>query len=303
MPSAKLSRLVELLRERAPRPGTSVETQRVDLEAAVARMPVPDEVARQPVEAGGVPAEWLVPPGAEDAPVVVHLHGGGYVTGSPATVRPMAAQLALAARARVLTIDYRLAPEHPHPAAVEDTVAAYRWLLEDGHDPTRLALAGDSAGGGLAVAALVALRDRGIPLPAAAVCLSPWSDLTLPGASVDGNAASDPQVQRWMLSEMAAHYLAGGDPRAPLASPRYADLSGLPPLLIHAGAAEALVDDARALAAAAEAAGVPTTLECWEGMIHVWHSVAPVLPEAVEGLARVAAWLEERWTEAAGARR
>jgi acetyl esterase/lipase len=225
----------------------------------------------------------------------MHLHGGGYVLGSCNTHRALGTWLARAARTRVLMFDYRLAPEYPHPAAVEDAVRAYRWLLdEENLDPTGVAISGDSAGGGLTVATLVALRDRDVPLPGAGVAISPWSDLTLSGDSVDANADGDPQVTRWMLEEMAHQYLAGADPRTPLASPRYADLAGLPPLLIHVGAAERLLDDARSLAEAAAGAGVNVTLEAWPEMIHIWHAFAPLLPEALEGIDRIAAWLDER---------
>ena len=206
----------------------------------------------------------------------------------------------MAAGARVLTIGYRLAPEHPFPAAVDDAVAAWRWLLDGGADPAAVAFAGDSAGGGLTVAALLAAGDHGLPLPAAGACISPWVDLTLSGESYDRNAATDPDVERWRLEEMARLYLAGADPRTPLASPVFGDLAGLPPLLIHAGTAELLEDDAVLLATVARTAGVPVTLELYRDMIHVWHAYAPVLPEAMAGIERIAAWLGERWARTAG---
>jgi acetyl esterase/lipase len=157
-------------------------------------------------------------------------------------------------------------------------------------------LCGDSAGGGLTVAGLVAVRDRGLPQPAAGVCLSPWVDLTLTAASIDANADRDPQVGREFLERAAQHYLAGHDPRDPLASPVFADLGGLPPLLIHVGGDEALLDDAHRLAEAADRADVDVTLECWEGMIHVWHGFGPRMPEAGAALASIADWLTSRWT-------
>jgi epsilon-lactone hydrolase len=296
MPSPQLERLVGLLAERAFKPEDSLDTRRADFEAAADRARLPDDVTVTATEVAGRPGEWLTPADARDGRAIVHLHGGGYVLGSCHTHRGLGTWLARAARTRVLTLEYRLAPEHPYPAALEDVVAAYRRLVEDADLAAGgIALSGDSAGGGLAVAALVALRDAGVPLPAAAVAISPWSDLGLPGTSIDANADRDPQVQRWLLEEMAAQYLAGADPRTPLASPRYADLRGLPPLLIHVGATEGLLDDARALAGAARAAGVEVTLEPWPDMIHVWHAFAPIVPEALDGLDRVAAWLEERW--------
>jgi phosphinothricin tripeptide acetyl hydrolase len=295
-PSGKVARLGELLRSRRVEPGMSIAAQRAKFESDVARMPINPGAAGRPVDAGGVPAEWVEPDGAgPGAPVVLYLHGGGYFMGSLNTIRPLAANLAVAARARVLTVGYRLAPEHPFPAAVDDAVAAWRWLLDGGVDPAAVAFGGDSAGGGLTVAAMLAARERGLPLPAAAVCLSPWVDLTLAGESYHRNAATDPDVLRWRLEEMARHYLAGADPRSSLASPVFADLAGLPPLLVHAGTAEVLEDDAVLLAAVARAAGVPVTLELHRDMIHVWHAYAPGLPEAMAAIERIAAWLGQRW--------
>lgn len=233
------------------------------------------------------------------SPVVLYFHGGGYVMGSVNTIRPLAANLAVAAGARVLALGYRLAPEHPFPAAVDDAVAAWRWLLDGGADPAAVAFGGDSAGGGLTVAALLAARDQGVPRPAAAVCISPWVDLTLAGESYDRNAATDPDVLRWRLEEMARLYLAGADPRIPLASPVFGDLAGLPPLLVHAGTSELLEDDAVLLTAVARTAGVSVTLELYQDMIHVWHAYAPGLPEGTAGIERIAAWLGERWAPTA----
>lgn len=292
--NARLARLVEVLRERRAQPGESVEKQRSAMEAAVANSPMADGVTARRISAGGGEGEWLEPAETAGDRTILHLHGGGYVIGSVNTVRSMASQLARAAGARVLTLDYRLAPEHPFPAAVEDSLTAYRWLLEEGVDPADLAISGDSAGGGLALATVVALRDGGEPLPAAVVCLSPWTDLTLSAPSLELNADSDPQVSRWGLEAMATHYLAGQDPAHPLASPLFADLGGLPPLLVHAGAAEGLRDDALRLAEAATAAGVDVTMECWEDMIHVWHAFAPGLPEGTAAIDRVGEWLRQR---------
>jgi acetyl esterase/lipase len=224
------------------------------------------------------------------------LHGGGYVLGSLATGRPLASRVAHAAEARILNVEYRLAPEHPFPAALHDSVTAYTGLLHEGVDPATIAVLGDSAGGGLAVATLVAARDQGLPLPAAGVCISPWVDLTLSNSSLFTNDGRDPQINRHLLAEMAAAYLQGQEPTLPLASPAYADLSGLPPLLIHAGTAEVLFDDARMLAVAANNAGVEVTLELYEHMIHVWHAYAPGLPEGGAAIDRIASWLADRWT-------
>lgn len=293
----EVAELVEILRSRVPRPGTGFDEQRALGELAAARVPIPPGVTSTAFELGSVAAERLTPPGAVLGRTIVHLHGGAYVMGSLATVRGLAAQLALATRAEVVTLDYRLAPEAPHPAATCDVVAAYRALMQDGRDPRSIVLSGDSAGGGLAIAALVSLRDAGLSLPAAGVCLSPWSDLTLNGPSIDANAERDPQVQRWMLDKAADLYANGANRRSPALSPAHADLRGLPPLLIHTGEAEALVDDARALARNATRAGVDVTLECWPGMIHVWHAFAPGLAEGTAALERLGDWLEARWPE------
>jgi acetyl esterase/lipase len=248
----------------------------------------------EPVDAGGVPAEWTAAPGARTDRTLVYLHGGGYCLGSVATHRSLVARLSRAARVRVLSVDYRLAPEHPHPAAVEDAVAALRFAYASGLDPARVAVGGDSAGGGLAVAALLALRDRGLPLPAAGVCISPWTDLSASGASVRTRADLDPLVDADDLACLAAAYLGGRDPRAPLASPLFADLRGLPPLLVHVGTAEILLDDATRLAENARDAGVDVELEVWDDMIHVWHAFADLLPEGVQAIEGIATFLEKR---------
>jgi epsilon-lactone hydrolase len=220
---------------------------------------------------------------------VLYLHGGGYVIGSLRSHRHLAAAIAGAAGASALSLDYRRAPEDPFPAAVDDAVASYRWLLEQGITPGRIVIAGDSAGGGLTVATLVALKDARVPLPAGGVCISPWVDLTFSGASYETKAAVDPIVRRPGIDEMARAYLGKTDPRTPLASPAFADLRGLPPLLIHVGSDEVLLDDAVQLALRAKAAGVSAMLEVWDRMIHVWHWFLPMLEEAdsaIQGIGR-----------------
>jgi acetyl esterase/lipase len=221
----------------------------------------------------------------------LYLHGGAYQMGSPATLRHMIALLSAAAEARVLSVDYRLAPEHPFPAAVDDALTAYRQLLSDGTNPGDVAIAGDSAGGGLALATLVALRDAGDPLPAAAVVMSPWTDLALTGESLRTRADVDVMVKPAGMPETAATYLAGADPRHPYASPLYADLHGLPPILIHVGDAEVIRDDSTRFAAEAEAAGVDVTLEVWDEMPHVWHAFVGLLPESDQAIERIGQWL------------
>lgn len=241
---------------------------------------LPSGVVVEPVRVGALPAEWLRPAGARADATVLYLHGGGYAIGSAKSHRHLAAAIAKAAGTPALLVDYRRAPEHPFPAAVEDAVASYRWLLGTGHPSRRIVVAGDSAGGGLTVATLVALRDAGTALPAAGVCISPWVDLTCGGASYQTKAASDPLVTREGVARMAAWYLAGADPKTPLASPLHADLRGLPPLLVHVGSEEVLLDDARQLATQAGAAGVEATLAVWPEMVHVWHWFLGMLDEA-----------------------
>lgn len=287
MASEALKMIADMLRSQRTLDNPSVEQMRAGLEAMTQMAPLPPDVRAEPVEAAGVPAEWVTVPESEASRFVLYLHGGGYVVGSIRTHRDLAQRIARAARARVLLIDYRLAPEHPHPAAVEDATQAYRWMLDQGIPPSRIAIAGDSAGGGLTVATLVALRDAGVALPAAAVLLSPWVDLEGLGESMRTKAEVDPMVQREPLLRMAAMYLAGQDPRTPLAAPLYADLHGLPPLLIQVGTAETLLDDSLRLADKARAAGVAVTLEPWEDMIHVWQAFAALLPEGQQAIDRI----------------
>ena len=248
------------------------------------------------VDADGVPAELVSSGEASSGRAILYLHGGGYVIGSPATHRELARRLSVAADADVLSIDYRLAPENPFPAAVEDAVSAYRWLVGQGCDPAGVAIAGDSAGGGLTVATLVSLRDQGLPLPACGVCLSPWVDMEGIGDSMTSRAALDPMVQREGLVAMAEIYLGGADSRTPLAAPLYADLHGLPPLLIQVGTSETLYDDATRLSTRAEAAGVETCFESWDEMIHVWHLFAPMLDDGQRAIERIGEFVRGKTT-------
>jgi acetyl esterase/lipase len=294
MASPELKVIIDLIKSRPPLDGLSVEDQRQGVEERSGLLPLPAGVSCKPTSAGGVPAEWVTATEASQDAVVLYLHGGGYVICSLNTHRDLVARIALASGARVLNLDYRLAPEHPFPAAVEDATAAYRWLLAQNVDPARIVIAGDSAGGGLTIAALVALRDVGDPLPAAAVCISPWTDLALTGESLISKADVDPMVTESGARGWAAHYLAEADPRDPLASPLYADLSGLPPLLILVGTAEVLLDDATRLAGRAEAAGVDTTLEVWDDMIHIWPVLAAMLPEGQAAVERIGEFIKEQ---------
>jgi acetyl esterase/lipase len=237
--------------------------------------PKPDDITWEAINAGGVPAEWVVPDDCEPGRVIVYFHGGGYSTGTIHANRGLCSHIARAARARVLSVDYRLAPEHRFPAAVDDAVAAYRFVVSEGYAPENVALGGDSSGAGLVLGTLVALRDGGEPLPGTAICLCPWTDLTLSGATVDAKRDEDPMVRASILA-------------------LFADLTGLPPLLVQVGSAELLLDDSRRFAKRAEDAGVDVTLEIWDDMIHVWHSFADLLPEGREAVARIGSYVDER---------
>lgn len=296
MASAELQMVIDLLRSSPPVPRTADwATQRAALEQLTTLAPPPSEVRCTPVDAGGRPAEWVCATGSRDERTLLYLHGGGYCIGSITTHRQLATDLSRAAAARVLLLDYRLAPEHPFPAAVDDAVAAYRFLLGLGVAPQTAAIAGDSAGGGLTVATLLALREAGLPLPAAGICLSPWLDLSLCGPSIEGKAAVDPMVQRESLQRMADAYLGGSDARTPLASPLFGDLRGLPPLLVQVGTAEVLLDDATRFAERARAAGVAVQLEVWDDMVHVWQAFAVFLPEGRQAIDGIGGFLRERW--------
>ncbi|HYE90300.1 MAG TPA: alpha/beta hydrolase, partial [Terriglobales bacterium] len=265
----------------------TVAEQRAQYDKAEKAFPVPGDVRVERVHAGGVPSEWLVPQGEQPDAAILYLHGGGYVIGSARSHRHLAAAVGAAADAAVLLPEYRLAPEHPFPAALDDAVAAYRWLLEKNVAPARLVIAGDSAGGGLTMATLVALRDAGLPLPAAAVGISPWTDLSFSLPSHATRAAVDPIVTREGVGKMAVAYLAGRDPKTPLASPLFADLRGLPPLLIQVGDDEVLLDDAVQLAERARSVGVDVTLEVAPTMVHVWHWFFPILDEGQQAIDRI----------------
>ncbi|HTT76529.1 MAG TPA: alpha/beta hydrolase [Candidatus Binataceae bacterium] len=253
-----------------------------------------DAAGYEPALAGGVSAEWVKGPQANDSGAVLYLHGGCYGMGSVETHRELMTRIAIAAGTAVIGINYRLAPANPFPAAVQDATAAYRWLLEEGIEARRIVIAGDSAGAGLAIATTLKMRDEGAALPAALVCISPWVDLAVTGESMESKAAEDPIVSRAMLLGWAKLYLGNHDPCTPLASPLYAHLRGLPPMLIQVGSAEVLLDDAARLAERASAAGVEARLEVWPEMIHVWHSFAAVLAEGREAIEGIGRFVRER---------
>lgn len=269
--------------------------QRAGIEAMGAMLPPVEGFEAVPATLGGIDGEWTRGKHVKRSDAaVLYLHGGGYAIGSPKSHRHLVGALSIDSGLPIFSADYRLAPENPFPAAVDDAVAAYRGLLDSGIAPAKLAVSGDSAGGGLTVAMLVAARDKGLPMPACAVPISPWVDLSQGGESFRSRAKRDPIVTREGIDVMAAAYLGGADPKTPLASPVFADLKGLPPLLIQVGTEEALYDDALALKARAEAAGVEVSFESWGGMIHVWHAFHPILSEGRDAIARIGAYLKSR---------
>ncbi|GAA4141553.1 alpha/beta hydrolase [Leifsonia shinshuensis] len=298
MPSPAMDELIASLHERQnAAAGQTPETlaeERAGFAPAGPVHPIPDDVRVTAVTAGGVEAHWLEPPGADPGRVLLFLHGGGFRLGSLASDGELAARLGRAGRMRVLFPEYRLAPEHPFPAAIDDVLAVWRWLREEQGVPAdSIAVAGDSAGGGLTVALLVATRDAGGDLPATVVLMSPTVDLTSSGPSMADRIDQDPISTPELLRQLASDYLAGADPRTPLASPLYATLTGLPPMLVQVGTADLLFSDAERLASAATAAGVDVRLEVGEGLPHVYQLMLGT-PEAAEATERIGRFLRER---------
>lgn len=274
LPIDAVRRRLQRLNRIAPRPPRSVEITAVSV--------------------AGMSGERIVGPMSRPDRHLLYLHGGGYTYGSPSLYRDFTWRLAAACRATVLCIDYRLAPEHPFPAALDDSVAAYRWLLAEGADPRHIAVAGDSAGGGLVLANLMRLRDEGAPLPAAAALISPWTDLALTGESLRRGAPKDPIVSFAAAAHNARLYLAATDPRYPYASPLYGNPAGLPPTLILVGSDELILDDAVRMAERMRAAGCETELDVVPGMFHGWHMFARLIPEARHSIARIGTFVGER---------
>lgn len=273
---------------------TSVAQMRADWDALFWSDALP--ARGEAVSAGGVPAQWLLADGADPSRVLVYFHGGGFQVGSLRSHCDLMARLSAAADCRVLGVDYRLAPEHRFPAPLHDALAAYRWLLGQGVAAANIALAGDSAGGGLALSSLLALRDDGTALPAAAVTLSAWTDLAANGASYRTRADRDPIHQRRMILAMARGYLGeSGDAADPRASPLHGELHGLPPLLLQVGDRETVLDDSRDFAAKAIASGVEAELDVADGMIHVFQQFADELPQARDAIAAIGRFLDRRW--------
>jgi monoterpene epsilon-lactone hydrolase len=273
----------------------TVEQHRRFVTVAERLVPDPPSHTRTlPIDADGVRADLIATPASEGERHVLFLHGGAFIIGSPNLYRHVTWRIASAARAHVLAVDYRLAPEHPFPAALEDAFTAYNWLVTRGIDPSRIAVMGDSAGGGLLFSLMLRLRDEGYPLPGAAVALSPWTDLALTGASLRVNAIYDPMLSADDPPLFVNDYLAGADPRAPYVSPLYGDPAGLPPTIIQVGSDEVLRDDAVRMADRMRAAGCHVELEIWPRMPHVWHVFVPLIPEARRAIERIGAFVREK---------
>jgi monoterpene epsilon-lactone hydrolase len=276
--------------------GTVAEIRRMT-DIAARLLPVPREAAVHKARAGNVPGEWIVPKNAPADRVLLYMHGGGFVFGSLISHRAMVARLACAAGARAFSVDYRLAPEHPFPAALEDCANAFHGLLTDGWKAGQIVVAGDSAGGNLALALILALRNEGAPLPAAAVCISPVTDMLWTGASMRAKAGVDPIFPAGASAPLGSiihsEYIGSADPRNPLISPLYGDMHGMPPVLFHVGEDEVLLDDSVRQAERARAAGGRAELVVWKGMWHVFQAFAPFVPEASQSIRQIGEFIRK----------
>ncbi len=291
MPSIEFQEIANLIRNNPTPEGLSIADKRALEDQLAAQFPLPPTIYHETITAVSVPALLLAAKGVDDQRVVLYLHGGGYCLGSILTHRDFAQRLSAVCGARVLLIDYRRAPEDPFPAALEDALTAYRWLVAEGIAPQRISLVGDSAGGGLAAATLLALKDAGEALPGTAVLLSPWLDLALTGESLVTKADEDFMLTPAQLQEFSTMYTGSEDVKNPLISPFYGDLTGMPPMLIQVGSSEILLDDAVRFAAQAKAANVDIRLDVWQEMIHVWQGFAGIMPEAKEALMQIGAFV------------
>jgi acetyl esterase/lipase len=290
MASPENRAMQEAMRNRPPPDAATPDEWRASFVTAYADFKVPEQVRRQSVHANGVDAEWFRVGGHPNL-ALLFFHGGGYLLGSSRSHQALIGELAVEAGVDTLAVNYRLAPENPFPAAVEDAVASYRYLLDEGYRPLHIAVAGDSAGGGLAAALLLALKEQGLPQPACAVLISGWYDLSMGLPSIRGRANLDPIVKPEDLEGLRDAYLAGQDPRAPLASPLYGDWTGAPPLLVQVGGHEILFDDSVEFAKVAKAAGADVTLEIAEECVHVYPQYSQLHPEGVEGVKNAAEFI------------
>lgn len=279
-------------------PNKSIAETRRGMERLSKFTSLPSKTRVSKIQLNGISAEWIYGDVAYKDNVILYLHGGGYNICSPNTHRETAAHIANASNAKVLLPDYRLAPEHPFPSALQDATEAYRWLLRSGFKSGQIALAGDSAGGGLAIATALALREAGDPPPAAIACISPWTDLALTGESIQTKAQADPLLNPPSLRRMAANYFGDRNPCAPLISPVYADLRDISPMLIQVGSDEILLDDSTRMARTAAAAGVRVTLKVYGQLWHVFHFNAKFMPEAKAAIAELGMFIRAHFTKA-----
>jgi acetyl esterase/lipase len=297
MASAELQKVLGLLAERPLSEGNpTLDEMRAGMEAG--SFPATEAATVAPVDANGVPGEWVTVAESDPNRRLLYVHGGGYVIGSAVTHRRLCEDIARAGGCAVLNLDYRLAPEHPFPAAVEDAIEGLKFIQSNGPQGEGPAsssfVAGDSAGGGLTLATLLAARDQGVDLPNAAIGISAWTDLAITGETIQTRADADPLItDSAMVEGMASQYLGGADAENPLASPLYADYAGLPPLLLQVGDAEILLSDTTRVTEKARAAGVDVVEEIWDEMFHVWHQFAPMLPEAQEAVNRIGEFINQ----------
>lgn len=271
---------------------TSIHELRAKMRIGSGKSLLPRGISLSPIKLDGISAEWIYPPNVSPQAIILYLHGGGWTLGWTNTGRRMLAHICQAARCRALAVNYRLAPEHPFPAALSDSFSAYCWLLSNGISPHKIVIAGDSAGGNLALSTLLALRDAGEPMPAAAVCISAITDLECSGESFE--TKKDPALTTSFVKTMIHHYIGGQNPRLPLISPHYGNLNDFPPLLIHVGEDELLLSDSLRLADNARAGGVDVQLVVYPKMWHVWHTFVPILPEARQAVAEIGSFISHR---------
>lgn len=285
MRSKELEKVLEYLAADVEVKKLPIAERRLADDKNASNFPLPEGTEIEAVTTGNFKGEWVRTPNVRSDAAMLYLHGGAYVFCSPLTHRHLVAALSAATNLPAFAVDYRLAPESPFPAAVVDTLAAYHWLIEQGFSPDKIIVAGDSAGGGLTLALMISLREARLPLPAAGVLICPWVDLTLSGASY--SATPEALGTRERLVNLVQLYLDGADIKNPLTSPLFADLRGLSPLLIHGGTADPFFSDSISLEPVAKAAGVDTTLEVWEDMVHIWHFFHPMLSEGREAIAKI----------------
>lgn len=295
MVSKGLERLINMFRQQEKVAiKKRVEDGRAVFEQFAPMFQIPKDVKIDNVDVSGVPAVWISTPEAVKENVVLYLHGGGYIIGSINTHKEFGSRISRVSNSRVLLLDYRRAPEHPFPAALEDAVAAYKWLIDnEGIKPENVIIGGESAGGGLTLATLLKLRDTGIPLPAAALILSPWADLDMTGDTIRTKAKVDPLASASELFFYSSLYTGEDDPKNPYISPLYADLKGLPPMIIQVGSAEILLSDATRIAEKAKAAGVDVILDIWEDMIHMFQMFALFAPEGQKATEKLGKFIQK----------